>query len=51
MNKLIKKVSTLMCIYDFGVLMSHIKIDETKGGIMIYYFHMQVEITLKSRED
>lgn len=51
MTKLTEKVSTLMCIYDFGVLISHIKTDETKCRIMIYCFHISVEITPKSRQD
>lgn len=40
-----------MCIYDFRVLIPHIKTDETKCRIMIYYFYMSVEITSKSRHD
>lgn len=51
MNKFIEKVSTLMCIYDFEVLIPHIKTDEKKCRIMIYYFHMSVEIIPISRQD
>lgn len=51
MNKFIEKVSTLMCIYDFEVLIPHIKTDEKKCRIMTYYFPMSVEITPISRQD
>lgn len=51
MNKFTEKVSTLMCIYDFEVLIPHIKTDEKKCRIMIYYFHMSVEIIPISRQD